>query len=75
MKVVGRDVWIGIWAFVLAIVATTYWEKKARLGRKANAAEIWWRFSEIRLSGFFAAVADRNVGHAAIMQWPISIRS
>ena len=23
MKVVGRDVWIGIWAFILAIVATT----------------------------------------------------
>src|SRR5205807_4522239 len=26
MKVVGRDVWIGVWAFVLAIVATTRWE-------------------------------------------------
>jgi uncharacterized membrane protein YadS len=26
MKVVGRDIWIGIWAFVLAIVATTRWE-------------------------------------------------
>ncbi len=29
MKVVGRDVWIGIWAFVLAIVATTWWERGA----------------------------------------------
>src|SRR5262252_5341399 len=27
MKVIGRDVWIGIWAFVLAIVATTRWER------------------------------------------------
>ncbi len=26
VKVVGRDIWIGIWAFVLAIVATTRWE-------------------------------------------------
>ena len=26
MKVVGRDVWIGIWAFVLAIIATTRWD-------------------------------------------------
>src|ERR1700761_5571364 len=26
MKVIGRDVWIGIWAFVLSIVATTRWE-------------------------------------------------
>jgi uncharacterized membrane protein YadS len=53
MKVVGRDVWIGIWAFVLAIVATTYWEKGA-LGRKANAAEIWWRFPKFVI-GFFVA--------------------
>ena len=53
MKVVGRDVWIGIWAFVLAIVATTYWEK-GTLGRKANAAEIWWRFAKFVI-GFFVA--------------------
>jgi uncharacterized integral membrane protein (TIGR00698 family) len=53
MKVVGRDVWIGIWAFVLTIVATTRWEQ-GTLGRKANAAEIWWRFPKFVL-GFFAA--------------------
>src|SRR6202012_5990058 len=28
MKVVGRDVGIGLWAFVLAIIATTRWEKQ-----------------------------------------------
>jgi hypothetical protein len=27
MKVVGRDVWIGIWAVVLAVVATTRWNE------------------------------------------------
>ena len=27
MKVVGRDVWIGIWAFVMALIATTRWER------------------------------------------------
>jgi len=53
MKVVGRDVWIGIWAFVLTIVATTYWERGA-LGRTANAGEIWWRFPKFVL-GFFVA--------------------
>ena len=52
MKVVGRDVWIGIWAFALAIVATTRWE--TGLGRKANAAEIWWRFPKFVI-GFFIA--------------------
>ena len=53
MKVVGRDVWIGIWAFVLAIIATTRWEA-AEFGRKADAAEIWWRFPKFVL-GFLAA--------------------
>ena len=53
MKVVGRDVWIGIWAFVLTIVATTRWEHGA-LGRKANAADIWWRFPKFVI-GFLLA--------------------
>jgi len=53
MKVVGRDVWIGIWAFILAIVATTRWEQR-ELGRKANAAEIWWRFPKFVI-GFIVA--------------------
>src|SRR5580700_9235032 len=53
MKVVGRDVWIGIWAFILAIIASTRWEKRA-LGRKANAAEIWWRFPKFVI-GFLVA--------------------
>jgi uncharacterized integral membrane protein (TIGR00698 family) len=55
MKVVGRDVWIGIWAFVLAIVATTRWEKE-ETGRKPEAAEIWWRFPKFVL-GFLVASA------------------
>jgi len=53
MKVVGRDVWIGIWAFVLAIVATTRWER-GELGRKPNAAQIWTRFPKFVI-GFVVA--------------------
>ena len=53
MKVVGRDVWIGIWAFVLAVIATTRWEK-SESGRKADAAEIWWRFPKFVI-GFVIA--------------------
>ena len=53
MKVVGRDVWIGIWAFVLAIVATTRWEARpANSG--PDAGEIWRRFPKFVL-GFIAA--------------------
>ena len=53
MKVVGRDVWIGIWAFVLAIVATTRWEA-AETGVKPNPGQIWWRFPKFVI-GFLAA--------------------
>jgi uncharacterized membrane protein YadS len=52
MKVIGRDIWIGIWAFVMAIIATTQWERQA--GSKPNPAEIWWRFPKFVL-GFFVA--------------------
>ena len=50
MKVVGRDVWIGIWAFVLAIIATTRWESAGR----ADPGQIWWRFPKFVI-GFFVA--------------------
>jgi len=54
MKVVGRDIWIGIWAFVLALIATTRWERKA--GSKPNPAEIWWRFPKFVLGFVIASV-------------------
>jgi uncharacterized integral membrane protein (TIGR00698 family) len=53
MKVVGRDVWIGVWALVLAIIATTRWEP-SETGRKPEAAEIWWRFPKFVI-GFIIA--------------------
>jgi uncharacterized integral membrane protein (TIGR00698 family) len=53
IKVVGRDVWIGIWAFVLAIVATTQWER-GETGRRPQPAEIWWRFPKFVI-GFLVA--------------------
>src|SRR5271168_4150791 len=55
MKVVGRDVWIGIWAFVLAIIATTRWEAN-EVGQRPNAAQIWWRFPKFVI-GFVLASA------------------
>jgi uncharacterized membrane protein YadS len=55
MKVIGRDVWIGVWAFVLSIVATTRWENTGIRGR-ANPGEIWRRFPKFLL-GFLLASA------------------
>jgi len=53
MKVIGRDVWIGVWAFVLAILAATRWERTG-VESRASAGEIWRRFPKFVL-GFLAA--------------------
>ncbi len=55
IKVVGRDAWIGIWAFVLAVVATTQWER-TETGRRPEAAEIWWRFPKFVIGFLLASV-------------------
>ncbi len=53
MKVIGRDIWIGLWAFIMAIVATTRWEAE-ETGARPSAMEIWWRFPKFVI-GFLAA--------------------
>jgi len=55
MKVIGRDVWIGIWALVLSIVATTYWRGDAPQHR-AGAGEIWQRFPKFVIGFLLASV-------------------
>jgi uncharacterized membrane protein YadS len=53
MKVIGRDIWVGIWAFVLSIVSVIFWEEKE--GQKAvRPGVIWERFPKFVL-GFFVA--------------------
>jgi uncharacterized integral membrane protein (TIGR00698 family) len=53
IKVVGRDIWIGIWALVLAILSVTRWEK-SETGRKVEVGQIWWRFPKFVI-GFLVA--------------------
>ena len=55
MKVIGRDVWIGVWAFVLSLIATTRWERTG-IESRAGAGEIWRRFPKFVL-GFLLASA------------------
>ncbi len=55
MKVVGRDMFVGIWCFLLALISITKWEKRED-GTKPDAAEIWYRFPKFVL-GFFVASA------------------
>jgi uncharacterized integral membrane protein (TIGR00698 family) len=55
MKVIGRDVWIGVWAFVLSLIATTRWERTG-VQSKSSAAETWNRFPKFVLGFLVASV-------------------
>lgn len=55
MKVVGRDMFVGIWCFILALISITRWEKRDD-GTKPDAMEIWYRFPKFVI-GFFVASA------------------
>ena len=55
MKVVGRDMFVGIWALLVAFLSVTRWENKtAAEASKVGAGEIWRRFPKF-IIGFFAA--------------------
>jgi uncharacterized integral membrane protein (TIGR00698 family) len=55
MKVIGRDIWLGIWSFVFALIACMWWEKDAS-GAKPKPVEIWWRFPKFVLGFLLASV-------------------
>jgi uncharacterized integral membrane protein (TIGR00698 family) len=67
IKVVGRDVWIGVWALILSIIAVTRWDV-AETGGGVDVGQIWWRFPKF-VVGFLVAsllitLAVRNVSFA-----------
>jgi len=64
MKVLGRDVWIGIWAVVLAVVATTRWRDEPG-GGAPDISEIWRRFPKFVI-GFLAASALVSIATAGL---------
>lgn len=55
MKVIGRDIWLGIWSFMFAVIACIKWEKEES-GAKPDIAEIWWRFPKFVLGFLVASV-------------------
>jgi uncharacterized membrane protein YadS len=68
MKVVGRDMWIGIWAIVLSVIAATRWEETG-IQNRAGAGEVWRRFPKFvigfLLASIFITLVAQSVGHAA----------
>lgn len=55
MKVVGRDMFIGIWCFVMALTSITRWEKRYA-GTTPNASDIWLRFPKFVLGFIIASI-------------------
>ena len=55
MKVVGRDMFIGVWSFILAFISVTVWEKR-KDGPKAGAKEIVSRFPKFVIGFFIASI-------------------
>jgi uncharacterized integral membrane protein (TIGR00698 family) len=57
MKVIGRDIWIGIWALALSIVSVALWERGDDPGgRRVGAGVIWDRFPKFVIGFFLASV-------------------
>lgn len=68
IKVVGRDIFIGVWSLILAIIAIAVWDRRDRVAaaraageddrevvhERADVAQIWRRFPKFVL-GFFVA--------------------
>lgn len=55
MKVVGRDMFIGIWCFIMALTAITRWEKRYP-GTNPNTLDIWFRFPKFVLGFIIASI-------------------
>ncbi len=62
MKVIGRDIWIGIWALILSVVATTRWEVTGVEGR-AGASEVWRRFPKFVIGFLIASLVVTAIAH------------
>jgi uncharacterized integral membrane protein (TIGR00698 family) len=62
IKVIGRDIWIGIWAFVLAFISVTYWEPSETTS-KVQVGQIWWRFPKFVIGCLVASILTSLIVH------------
>ena len=63
-KVIGRDVWIGVWSLVWAVIATSRWKVgngDAGGMQSCGASEIWRRFPKFVLGLFIASAVATTV--------------
>src|SRR5579871_885572 len=62
IKVIGRDIWIGIWAFALALIAITVWERN-ETNSKVPLGQIWWRFPKFVIGFLVASILTTLIVH------------
>jgi len=62
IKVIGRDMWIGIWSLVLALISVTYWER-SETNSKVQLGQIWWRFPKFVIGFLIASVLTTMIVH------------
>jgi uncharacterized integral membrane protein (TIGR00698 family) len=62
IKVIGRDIWIGIWAFILALIAVTAWEP-TETDSKVQSGQIWQRFPKFVIGFLIASVLTTLIVH------------
>jgi uncharacterized membrane protein YadS len=63
IKVIGRDIWIGIWAFMLALISVTVWERSENNKSKVEVAQIWWRFPKFVIGFLVASILTTLIVH------------
>lgn len=57
MKVVGRDMFVGLWALLAAIASVTLWEKKSlSQSEHVDYGEVWRRFPKFVIGFFIASI-------------------
>jgi len=62
IKVIGRDIWIGIWSLALALVSVTYWERTETTS-KVEIGQIWWRFPKFVIGFLIASILTTLIVH------------
>jgi len=69
MKVIGRDIWIGIWCLILAVVSVVFWEKREAAEKAVGAGIVWERFPKFVLGFFAASIIMTAVASAVPADW------
>lgn len=69
MKVIGRDIWIGIWCLILAVVSVIFWEKEEGAKRAVGPGIIWERFPKFVIGFFVASIIMTIVTANAPASW------